>query len=532
MSRIGQKLAGWVAKRFNLKNPPQWFIKYFGGGPSSAGVQVGHQTALQFTPFWAAVRIISGTLAALPFKVYSRLDEGGKEPQPKHKVYSLLHESPNEYMDAVTFIETRMAHVLCYGNGYAEIQRDGAGRPVALWPLLPNRTQRKVRTDGTLYYEVRINDTGTTVEIPDANVLHIKGLGFDGYTGYDVVSYHKDAIGYGIGAKEYGARFFQNDASPGGVLECPGVMSNEAYQRLKTSWDEVHSGLSNAHRKAILEEGTKWNAMGVEPQKAQMIETMKFTVDDCARIFGIPPHKLGSMEFSKYSNVYELNNDFYCSTMLYWFRKWEQEINRKLFMPSEQGRLFVEILVDALLRGDLAARTAYYVAGRNNGWLCVDEIREKENLNPLPDGKGQIYLEPLNMKPVGSEPPAEPKDPVDPIDPVDEGDDPVRAAHLGLLITQCQRIVTKQIKATRDKLQDENWWKRHRAWASEIIEPSAAAYERTRKGVKATAQATVERIVREWFCEAIPFDRFATEKDAAEVIALDIIDRIGGTYAG
>jgi len=133
MKSLRQKFGSWIAKRFNLKNPPQWFIDYFGGGVSTSGVSVNHRGALRFTPFWASVRVISGTIGALPFKVYRRREGGGKEPQSEHRVYSLLHDAPNAYMDAVTFIETRMAHVLTYGNGYAEIQRDGAGRccPIA-----------------------------------------------------------------------------------------------------------------------------------------------------------------------------------------------------------------------------------------------------------------------------------------------------------------------------------------------------------------------------------------------------------------
>lgn len=529
MSRIRNILSGWIAKRFNLKNPPQWFIDYFSGGASPAGVTVGHQSALRYTPFWAAVRIISGTMGSLPFKVYRRLENGGKEQAANHPLYALLHERPNEYMDAVTFLETRMAHVLCYGNGYAEIQRDGSGRPVALWPLLPNRTARKVRDDGTLYYEVRINDSGTTVQLADSDVLHIKGLGFDGYTGYDVVTYHADALGYGIAVKEYGARFFANDANPGGVLECPAVMSDGAFKRLKESWNEAHTGLSHAHRMQILEEGTKWNKIGVEPEKAQAIETMKFTIDDCARIFQIPPHKLGSMEFSKYNNVEQLQIDFVCTTMLYWFRKWEQEVNFKLFLPSERGRMFCEILADAALRGNTEARTAYYASGRQWGYLSINDIRAKENLNPIGPA-GDTYLDPLNMVPAGTleppEKPAEqPDDPIDPVEPADGEDDPVRAAHQRLLVSQCRRILTKQRNAQQGQVIDTMWWIDHRHWAHDILGDAAAAYGATRGLSTANSHEVMAQIVDKW---AIPG---AVDDTHAERMAKDIIERIGGKHA-
>lgn len=518
MKSLRQKFGSWIAKRFNLKNPPQWFIDYFGGGVSTSGVSVNHRGALRFTPFWASVRVISGTIGALPFKVYRRREGGGKEPQSEHRVYSLLHDAPNAYMDAVTFIETRMAHVLTYGNGYAEIQRDGAGRPVALWPLLPHRTWRKVREDGTLYYEVQVDDAGTRVPIADANVLHIKGLGFDGYTGYDVVSYHRDAIGYGIATKEYGARFFANDASPGGVVEHPGPgsLSDAAFKHLKDSWNEAYGGLKNSHRVAILEEGAKFHPTGVEPAKAQMIETMKFTIDDCARIFGIPPHKIASMEFSKYANVSELNNDFYCSTMLYWFRKWEQEINRKLFGPSERGRLFVEILVDALLRGDLASRTAYYATGRQWGWLCTDDIREKENMNPLPDGKGKIYLEPLNMKPAGQPDPAAEPDP-------DANDDAERA-HRALLAAQWQRIVTRVAKTSARKSTGNGFWAGERGWARDLLRDPVRAWAAVTGATD--ADAALDGMLDDTLCE-----RWANDNHDPEGLAMLLMARIGEHHA-
>lgn len=429
----------FIAKRSGTSSPSQWLIDWAHGGAATAsGIHVNESSALKYTPFWAAVRIISGTIAHLPFIVYRRLpDNAGKDRNQDHPVYNLMHDRPNEYMDALTFIETRQAHVLTYGNGYAEIQRDGSGRPIALWPLLPNFTERKIK-DGVPYYEI---DTlsGETVYLPDYNVLHIKGLGFDGYTGYNVVSYHKEAIAYGMAVKEYGARFFGNDASPGGTLETPAALSDTAFKHVKESWLDAQKGLSNAHRMQILEEGLKFNPIGIDPAKAQALEVQKWTVDDCSRIFQIPPHKLGSMEFSKYNNVEQLQLDFVSTTMLYWFRKWELECNHKLFMPAEQGKLFCEILVDGLLRGDITSRYAAYNIGRNAGFLSPDDIREKENMNPLPDGKGKIYLQPLNMVEAGT-PPAKP----DPAPDDEEEDDSVRTAHRDLIDSAWGRVITKK----------------------------------------------------------------------------------------
>ena len=439
---------GWLGRvtRSGTTNPAQWLVDWVRGGEaSSSGVNVSEQSALKYTPFWSAVRVISGTLAALPFIVYRRVD-GGKERVIDNSVYQLIHNRPNEYMDALTFFETRQAHVLTYGNGYAEIQRNGAGKPIALWPLLPDRTSRRISDGGIPYYEVR--DThGDTFQLPDYNVLHIKGLGFDGYSGYNVVDYQKAAIGYGMAVKRYGSAFFGNGANPGGILETPETLSKEAAERLRDSWNSSAAGLSKAHRTQVLEEGLKWTQTGVDPAQAQALETQKYNVDDCARIFNIPPHKIASLDRATFSNIEEQNIDFVSQTMYYWFRKWEQECNYKLFSPVERKTLFCEILVDGLLRGDTKSRYESYNIGRNAGFLSVNDIREKENMNSIGE-EGDTYLEPLNMKPAGTEDPA-PEPPPEP-----EPDDDSRAAHKALIVGQMRRVIPKQKGNTHEWFRD------------------------------------------------------------------------------
>lgn len=444
-----------------VRNPSQWFLDWIhGGSTSAAGVNVSPSSAMKYTPFWAGVRVIAGTLASLPMQVYKRLPDGGKSRVAGHKVYELLHVRPNEYMDAVTFIETRQAHVLTYGNGYAEIQRDGAGRPVALWPLLPDRTERKLTDDGVPYYEVTM-EGGEKIPLSDYNVLHVKGLGFDGYTGYNVVQYHRDAIGYGVAVKEYGARFFSQDASPGGVLEHPSTLSDEAKKHLKESWG---SGLTRSHRMQVLEEGLKWNQMGVEPSKAQALEVQKYTVDDCSRIFNVPPHKLGSMDRATFSNIEEQNIDFHTGTMLYWYRKWESECNYKLFTPAERKELFCEVLIEGMLRGNIKSRYEAYHIGRQAGFLCVDDIRGKENMNPLPDGKGQIFLEPLNMTPAGTSPAG--TSVAD--DDKDDESKAIKQKLRDMIASHFQRVITKQGKT--------GYREDSKLWAIEILIDPVIAY--------------------------------------------------------
>lgn len=455
--------------RSGTTNPAQWLIDWVSGGAeTSSGVKVTESSALKYTPFWAAVRVISGTIAALPFLVYQRINNSGKERIMDHPVYKLLHDRPNAYMDAVTFMETRQAQVLTYGNGFAEIQRDGGGRPIALWPLLPDKTERKIDDNGVPYYQVG-DLTGKTVNLADYNVLHIKGLGFDGYTGYNVVAHQKEAIGYGKAVKEYGSRFFGNSANPGGVLEHPNTLSDAAKKYLEKTWIAKTGGLSNAHRIRILEEGMKWTATGVNPEQAQALEVQKYTVDDCSRIFNIPPHKLGSLERATFSNIEEQNLDFVAFTMYYWFRKWEQECNYKLFMPSEQNKLFCELLVDGLLRGKVQDRYNSYRSGRQWGWLSINDIRRMENMNPI-GPEGDIYLEPLNMKPAGTPSPND-----KPLPNQDVDDDKTKNAHYILIEGQWSRIIHKHLSLLANNPDDYSYYKMQ-DYAEKVLLNSIYAY--------------------------------------------------------
>jgi hypothetical protein len=298
------------------------------------------------------------------------------------------------------------------------------------------------------------------VYLPDYNVLHIKGLGFDGYTGYNVVAYHKEAIGYGIAVKEYGGKFFSNNASPSGVLEHPQNLSAEAAARLSKAWEKNYGGLEQSHRIAVLEEGLKWTKIGVDPEQAQALEIQKYTVDDCARIFNIPPHKLASMEHSTFSNIEEQNIDFVTSTMLYWFRKWELECNYKLFMPSERSSVFCELLVDGLLRGNMQAQALFFRTGRQWGYLSTNDIRKILNMNSI-GPEGDIYLEPLNMKPAGSETPAN----------IDNNSS--RQAHRDLLISQWLRVIHKQLNTGQ---KGEDFYKWQRGHATTILFEPVNAY--------------------------------------------------------
>lgn len=380
----------------NPQNPAYWVQKFFGGGQStSAGVQVDESTALKFSPVWAAVNIISGAVGFLPLPVYQRTDKG-KEKVHAHPVYRLLHDRPNPLITAQVFREALQAHLLTWGNAYAEIERNGAGRPIALWPITPDRVlpdQDRLK-DGVLVWKVS-HSTKPDVFIPDENMLHIPGLGFDGIVGYSVIQHASESIGLGMGAETFGSTFFGNGATVGNVLEHPGKLSEDARKNLAKSIKDKYSGPQNAHRTLILEEDMKWKPLGFTQKDSQFLETRKFQINDIARWFQIPPHMIGDLERATFDNIEHQGIEFVTWTLARWLKRWESECNYKLFSQSDQQTHFAEFLVDALLRGDTKTRYESYGIAVEKGWMNRNEVRERENMNRQ-EGLDK-FLTPMNM---------------------------------------------------------------------------------------------------------------------------------------
>ena len=394
------------ALRGNLGDPPQWLQAMFAGSPSSAsGVDVVPQTAITLSAVYDCVNILSQTIGALPLSVYEHQGEQ-KIRRPDHPLHPILHTAPNPEMTAYTWRAVVMTHLGLWGNHYSQIIRDRLGRVKALWPLSPQRVRvlRKVNTHD-LYYHVApmYGDTGTYELLP-RDVLHIKGLSMNGLVGLSPVGAARESIGLGLAAQEYGARFFSNDANPGGFLEHPGELDDEEYERLKKSIEDQTRGLANKHRMIILEEGMKWNAMSMPPEDAQFLQTRDFQVRDVARFYRMPLYKLSENLSTKNSNVEQLAIEFITDTIMPWVFNIEAEIDAKL-LGDESGTLRSRFMLDELLRGDQKSRYDAYAIGRQWGILSANEIRGKEGLNPI-GAKGDVYLEPLNMVPAGSQRPA------------------------------------------------------------------------------------------------------------------------------
>ena len=367
-------------------------------GSTSSGKPVNEHTAMQMTAVYSCVRILSETLAGLPLHVYRYNDSGGKEKYLKHPLYKLLHDEPNPEMTSFAFRETLMSHLLLWGNAYAQIIRNARGEVIALYPLMPNKMTVDRDSKGRLFYlySRTSEDTPTLgddsqVYLTPSEVLHIPGLGFDGLIGYSPIAMAKNAVGLAIATEEYGAKFFANGAAPGGVLEHPGTIKDP--QKVKDSWNAAYQGSQNAHRVAVLEEGMKYQPIGISPEQAQFLETRKFQINEIARIFRVPPHMLADLEKSSFSNIEQQSLEFVKYTLDPWVVRWEQSMCRALLTESEKPTVFIKFNVDGLLRGDYVSRMNGYATARQNGWMSANDIRELENLDRIPaELGGDLYL--------------------------------------------------------------------------------------------------------------------------------------------
>ena len=376
---------------------------FFMGG-SSSGKRVNERSAMQMTAVYSCVRILSEAVASLPLHVY-KYTETGTAKATEHPLYTILHDEPNPEMTSFVFRETLMTHLLLWGNAYAQVIRNGRGDVIGLYPLMPDRMTVDRDDKGRLYYEYMVSgddapiNKKSTVRLSPSDVLHIPGLGFDGLVGYSPIAMAKNAIGLAIATEEYGSKFFANGAAPSGVLEHPGTLKDPA--RIRESWQQTFGGSANSNKIAVLEEGMKYTPISISPEQAQFLETRKFQINEIARIFRVPPHMVGDLEKSSFSNIEQQSLEFVKYTLDPWVSRWEQSIARALFSADEKKRYYVKFNLDGLLRGDYQSRMNGYAIGRQNGWMSANDIRELENLDRIPEEEGgDLYLINGNMLPL------------------------------------------------------------------------------------------------------------------------------------
>ena len=376
-----------IRKFFNLSlsdpkawNPSLWNLY---GSQSESGEVVTEETALTYSAFWNAVTLISGTIGALPLHLMQKQGNTKKIAEDQ-KLYEVLHDKPNPYMSAMAFREAGTAHILTWGNWYAEKQLNAYGDVTALWPIPPNRVLRiEMGEDDQLWYEIKVDSE--SVWLPRRQVLHIPGLGFDGFVGYSVVSMARKSIGLGMAMETFGSRFFGHGTHPSGIVRHPNQVKD--VKALRDALSEVYAGLGNTHRLMLLEEGMEYENIGIPNDNAQFLESRQFQIPEIARWFNLPPHKLKDLTRSSFNNIESEQISFVTDSILPWLVRFEQAYNMQLLTDyqKKQQNLYFKHVVEGLLRGNSKERAEYYKTMISYGIMTPNEVREKEDMNPSKD---------------------------------------------------------------------------------------------------------------------------------------------------
>lgn len=468
-----------TVKASTARNPDVWTTSCFGGGiVTEAGVTITNDIALQISSVFDGIRVISEDVAKLPLQVFERLEEG-RVKRSDNNIWRLFNESPNPEMNAISFRNSIVGHMLGYGNGYAEIVRDANGEVAQLWLLDPGkvRPRRRERT-GVLYYEV-IGDDGLPQDVSLEKIFRVPGFGFDGVQGYNVICYARQSLGLARGAESFGAKFFGNGAKASLVFEIPQELTEKSSENLIRSINK-QVGRNQQHSVLLAEQGAKFSTLSLSQKDSQYLETRQFSVREISRWFRIPPHKIGDLENATFSNIEEQNIDYVVDTLTPWFVRIEQAIRMQLMTPEQKAeQLYTKHNANALLRGNIENRYKAYNTGIMTGWLTRNEAREFEELNPL-EGLDEPLV-PLNMAVVGEE-------------PVDTGNTSAFVEDTAARITAAEErgLSARVDKANDDRDRFNTWvnvfYEKHEAYIVKCISPLGL-------GQKAADRMVVEGIL-------------------------------------
>src|SRR6478735_1984187 len=397
MQRMLEALRSYTVPPMPLKDPA--LARLFGAGyQTAAGITVTDGNVFTFSAVYDAVNQSSSDLAKLPCNLRIRLQDGGSRPFENSKTYWLLKHEANPDMSAFEFRRTLQAHALTCKGGFAEIERNGANQPTALWPLTPDRVdpflEKTTLPNGRYRSKLRYRIDGDDQYIIEASdMIHIRGLGYDGYCAYPVIDKARQAIGIALAAERYAGAFFGNNSNLGGLLmaENPDLDETQA-KEIQDRIEKVHKGPDRAWRLLVLGAGFKYSRTGITPSESQLDKVRDGQVVEVARFFNFPVHKLKNLDRATNNNIEQQDLEYYKGHQLTWITNWEGELNRKLVPSLEVGQQFFKHNATASLRGDAVARTALYSALLDRGVFCADDVLELEDQNPQPNGQGKIYL--------------------------------------------------------------------------------------------------------------------------------------------
>lgn len=396
-----------------LSDPKSWDSSLWAlaGSQSVSGENVTEYTALTYSAFWNGVELISSTIAALPLNLM-RSKDGIAQIADDRPLYGVMHDRFNRYMTAKRGRECLVAHVLTWGNGYAEKVFNGYGEVVELWPIPPNRVTPEM-LNGELVYQIQV-DTGSPLTLPRDKILHILGPSYDGFIGYSRIALARKSIGLGMAMETFGSRYFGKGTHPSAVISHPSQLKDPKATR--TAISEVYSGLGESHQLMLLEEGMKIEKIGIPPEDSQFIQSRQFQISDVARWLNVPPHKLKDLTKSSFNNIESEDASFIRDRLIPDIVDLEQSYGMQLLTDSDRavagrGREYFKHNLKGLLRADTAARTALYTAMLDRGVFCIDDVLDFEDMPPLPNGLGQKRFVQANMTLLeNAGKPLEPKD--------------------------------------------------------------------------------------------------------------------------
>ncbi len=390
------RIRNWVNNRIvrAISESNGWFWDF---GKSAAGVNINQDNVVSISAVYAALNLLASTVATLPLNVYRRTNEG-REIARDFSLYEILHDMPNELMTSVDFRRVMMVNYFIGGRAYAIIKWNAKGEVEGLVPVCYWRVHESITPTGRVFKVFFLD--GSSRIYNDYEILRLVNIGYSTDKPFAPLDIGRDIFGLAKAAEDFGSRFFSNGANTGGVLKHEKNLSEPAQERLRKQWKDRYQGVENAHEIMVLEEGMEFVKTSYAPDESQFIETRKFQVTEVARFFNVPPHLIMDLERSTYSNIEHQNINFVVYTLRPLLVLWEQEIKRSLLSRQQRLVFYAEYNVDALLRGDSKTRAEVFQIMRQNGVMNADTWREKENMNPIPDGLGKGYYMPLNFAPV------------------------------------------------------------------------------------------------------------------------------------
>lgn len=511
LNQYGRPFAQNPLENPNTDIDSEDFWAYVGGArDSESGVRVSASKTLGLPPFWRGVNLITGHVAATPLNLYRRLGPRSREVYRQHPAHRIVRRQPNSAMRAFTLKRTMTLHALLYGNAYAGIFRDGLRRATELVLLDPKETYPAI-TNGTLEYVTHVN--GEPRRLPSRDVLHIRGISYDGLIGVDVITVLADAIGVALSTRSYTSRFFRQGATVSGVLMIPGHFPEKRVRETLEMWDTMASGLAKSHKVGFLQDGVKFQPLTVEAEKAQLLESRKFDVREIANIIGVPPHKLGDDAKTSYNSLEQENQSYLDDGLDTWFCEWESECNEKLLAEGElsRGSAFFEFNRNSRLRTAYETRIDGYGRLREMGVFTADDVAERENLEPIGDNRRYV---PSNWQEVGGGGQSSPA--------------AVPASVQNLLTDRLERMVAIDVShharaASRDDFEAwaERFWAQHIERMTEALLPVVQVVCDLNDDPR-DAGTVAEQFVAAYVGER----RSNTEPDSAAALAAELADKL------